>query len=267
MPLINCPKCKKEISSEAVTCPNCGHPIHPTVPNQPPQQGRIQTPVKQKKKGHGCLVTILIVFLLFGGSLAFGISRMAKNPEQYAKQSPLAKTMNLNSSQEENILKIFESCGIGEITSVSEFQEGEGHTSYHLEDKETEAYKGAEYTIVVWIDNSNKTIESIYFHDQDIYLNGEVIAPVTNYYVNSTDRDKYRVTVQLAIKELLNYPDTAEFPAFSGWAFGIEDGTVIVQSTVTAKNAFDIESTSAFQVKFESGNITSLILDGKEYIN
>lgn len=191
---------------------------------------------------------------------------MTKNPERYKKQSILAKTVDLDSSQEENILKIFESCGIGEITSVSVFQEGESHTSYHVEDKETEVYKDADNTIVVWINNSDKTVESIYFHDQDIYVNDAVIAPITDYYVNSADRDEYRVTVQLAIKELLNYPDTAKFPAISGWAFEIEDGTIIVQSTVTAKNALNMESTSAFQAKFVSGSMTSLIMDGTEYV-
>lgn len=29
MPLINCPECKKEVSSEAEKCPHCGHSIAP----------------------------------------------------------------------------------------------------------------------------------------------------------------------------------------------------------------------------------------------
>lgn len=161
------------------------------------------------EKKHGCLVIILIVFLLFGASIAFGVSQIANNPKQCTKKSTPANTMNPDPSQEASILKVFESCGIGEITSASVFQEGEGHTAYHLEDKENKACKSIDY-----------------------YLNGDVIAPVTNYYVNSAERDKYRVTVQLAIKELLNYPDTAKFPSISGWTFEIEDGTVIVQSTV-----------------------------------
>lgn len=237
-----------------------------SLSNQPPQRNTPQTPVKQKKKGHGCLVTILIVLILIVIGMFAGISEMTKNPKQNTKQSTLAKTMNLDSNQEAEMLKIFESCGIGEITSASVFQEGDEHTSYHLEDEETQAYKGTDYTIVVRIDNSNKTVESIYFHDQDIYLDGEVIAPITNYYVGSADRDKYRVSSQLAVKEILNYPDTAEFPAISGWIFGKKDETVIVQSTVIAKNALNVESISTFQVKFDSDNITSLILDGQEYI-
>ncbi|MDE6221545.1 MAG: zinc ribbon domain-containing protein [Lachnospiraceae bacterium] len=51
MSLINCPECKKAISSKATTCPNCGYPIHSATSNQPPQRNTPQTPVKQKKKG------------------------------------------------------------------------------------------------------------------------------------------------------------------------------------------------------------------------
>lgn len=261
MALINCPECKKSISSEAVNCPNCGYPIKSTAPNL--QQITPPPPPKQKRKGPGCFVTILIVFFIF---IILEMIILMVNPSSSTEQSILAKTMNLDTAQEAAMLKIFESCGIGEITSVTELQSGENETSYYLEDNEIKAYRGLEYDVVIWMDNTSKTVNSIYFHNQDIYLDGKVIAPITDYYVNSSDRDKYRVTAQLAIEELLNYPDTAKFPANSGWAFGIEDGIIIVQSTVTAKNAFNMESTSAFQIKFDSGNITSLIMDGTEYI-
>lgn len=266
MPLINCPECKKEISAEAVTCPNCGYPIRKINPKQPSQQ--ITTPpppAHQKKKGHGCLISMLIIIFMFGASIAFGITQMQKNPERYAKKSTLAKTMELDSDQESNILKIFTDCGIGEITSVSVIQSGEEQTSYHLNDKETAGYNHG--PIVVWINNKTKTLESIYYQDQDIYIDNTVIAPVTDYYINSTDKSEYRVASQLAVKQILNYPDTAKFPSISGWAFNIEDGIIIVQSEVTAKNAFNMESTSKFQVKFDSGNIVSLIMEGQEYIN
>lgn len=266
MALINCPECGKEISDKAKSCPHCGNPMQATTSNPQTQPKPVPPPEKNKKKGHGCLIPVLIVFLLFCGGIAVGVLQMQKNPERYTKKSTLAKTMELDSAQEAAMLDIFMACGIGEITSASVFQSGENHTSYYLEDKETAAYKGAEYAIVVWVNNESKAIESIHFHSQDIYMNGEVLSPITAYYVNSEDRDNYRVTSQLAVKQLLNYPDTAKFPAISGWAFGIEDEIVIVQSTVTAKNAFDVESTSAFQIKFSSGNIISLILDGTEYI-
>ena len=31
MPLIKCPSCDKDVSSEAPACPHCGHPIRPTT--------------------------------------------------------------------------------------------------------------------------------------------------------------------------------------------------------------------------------------------
>lgn len=182
-------------------------------------------------------------------------------------RSTLAETMNLDSNQESEMLKIFESCGIGEITTASVFQTGDEHTSYHLEDEETAFYRGVNNTIVVWVNNSNKTVESIHFKEQDIYLEGEVLTPITDYYVDSTARNKYRTASELAVKKLLNYPNTAKFPSISGWTFNIEDGIVVVQSTFTAKNAFNMESKSEFQVKFDPDAIISLIIDGQEYMH
>lgn len=33
MPLINCPECEKEVSNKAISCPNCGSPISPSINN------------------------------------------------------------------------------------------------------------------------------------------------------------------------------------------------------------------------------------------
>lgn len=219
--------------------------------------------MNQEKKKRGCLIPIVII-LIFAGAFTFVIMQIATNSEQYQAKSILAKELELTTDQEAAMLDIFTQCGIGEITSASKFQSGEDHTSYHLKDEETDAYKAG--TIVIWVNNNTKAVESIHFQDYDIYLNGTVVAPITNFYVNSADRDSYRVSAQLAVNQLLNYPDTAKYPAISGWRFGIEEGVVIVQSSVTSKNALGVEATLNFQVKFESGTIISLILDGTEYI-
>lgn len=205
-----------------------------------------------------------MIFLIVAAAFTFGVMRIVQNPEQYQVKSVLAKELDLTAKQETAIIDIFTQCGIGEITSASKFQSGDGHTSYHLEDEETSAYRAG--TIVVWITDKTKTVEAIYFQDQDIYIDGTVVAPITNYYVNSADRDSYRVSTQLAVNQLLNYPDTAKYQAISGWRFGIEEGIVIVQSSVTSKNALGVEATLDFQVKFDHSSIISLILDGTEYI-
>lgn len=215
----------------------------------------------KKKRGikHPLIIALVIIV-----AFVFGISRVIQNPEQYQEKSILAKELDLTAEQETTMVDIFSRCGIGEITSASIFQSGDGHTSYHLEDKETSVYKAG--TIIVWVTDETKTVESIYFQDQDIYLNGAVVAPITDFYVNSTDRDNYRVAAQLAMNQILNYPDTAKYPAISGWRFGIEEGIVIVQSSVTSQNALGVEATIDFQVKFDNGEIISLVFEGKEYI-
>lgn len=67
MGLIKCPECGKEISDMAGTCPNCGRPMQASNKQQGGygqqpgygQQGGVPSQ-GPKKKGHGCLITILI---------------------------------------------------------------------------------------------------------------------------------------------------------------------------------------------------------------
>lgn len=219
------------------------------------------------KKRRGCLLPFIVVFIIFAaiiGGIVVGVS----SSEGTAQKSLLAKTMDLTEEQEEAMLAVFSACGIVELKEVAEFQSGEDHTSYHINDDETEHYSGVDNTIVVWITNSTKAVEAIYFADQDIYVNGSVVAQVSDYYVSSTQRDEYRVTAQLLVKQCLNYPDTAQFGAASKWSFGVQDGYDFIQSSVTAKNAFGIESTERFQLKVdrESGEPVSLIIGSTEYI-
>ena len=217
------------------------------------------------KKRKGCLTSIIVFLVVFAALCVIVGIGVSKSQKQSA-QTLFGKELKLSKSEEEKMLKTFEDCGIGEIVSISDFQSGKDRTSYNLEDNETSAYKGVEGTIVVWVDNETKEIDSIYFNDHDIFENGSVIAPITNYYVNKKDRDDYRVSAQLAINQLLNYPDSAKYPSESGWKFSIKDGIVIAQSSVTAKNAFGMEDTNEFQIEFENKKIISIILDGQKYL-
>lgn len=206
---------------------------------------------------------ILFAIGVFAGIMQ-GISSETKPDARSA--SKLGRGMELTREQEEKLLDIFSRCGIGEIDSVETFQAGEDRTSYYVEDEETKAYGGADYTIVVWLNNEAKEVDAIYFHDQDIYTDGEVRAKVSDFYVSREDRDKYRASAQTLVNQLLLVPNSAKYPSASGWAFAIRDGKVLVQSSVQSKNAFGVDLESKFQVTFETGNPVSLILDGQEYI-
>ncbi len=260
MSLIKCKECGREISSQATSCPNCGCPVTPPLQNTPLQSNpsAIVYPQTSKKKTSNS-ITVIFAVLIFVSILVFIISNIMKNPEAYKKQSIIEKEMKLTKEQEEKALEIFEQCGIGEISKIKTFQSGEAHTSYYVTDNEVSE-------IVVWV-TSEGEIESIYFGDNDIFVDGEFIAPITNFYVNSKEQDIYRTITQTEIKKLLNDPDTAQFRGISAWNFKVEDGIVIVQSSVTAQNSFGVKDTIDFQLKFDNKEIISLIMGDTEYIN
>lgn len=85
------------------------------------------------------------------------------------------------------------------------------------------------------MNNSTKAIETIYFHAQDIFIDGQVVASITDFYVKYEDCEKYRTTAQMLVNRVLNYPDTAKYLSVSGWAFALEDGIV---TTPLRRNLF-----------------------------
>lgn len=205
------------------------------------------------KKNYSLFMLLLIAAFIAGCSTA-------------PPKSKLAKEMNLDKQQEAAMKETFTKCGIDEIVSVKKCQNGETRTSYYIQDKEVAAYSGMNGIIVVFVNDATKAVEEVYFKDNDIFKDGEVIAPITNYYVNSKDRDQYRIMIQNTINKMLKVPDSAKYPPIGGWAFGMEDDIVIVQSSVTAKNAFNAEIKHPFQVKFQNKRPISFIIDGKEYM-
>jgi uncharacterized protein (UPF0333 family) len=221
------------------------------------------------KKRRGCLLPFLVLlFALLIIGIAVGVATSGGTASSSAQKSVLAETMDLTEQQEQDMQAIFDACGVVEIKEATKNQEGEESTSYYVRDDETEHYTGMNGNIVVWVDNSTKAVKAIYFDDQDIYVDGAVVAQVPDYYISSEQRDAYRVSAQTLVKECLNYPDTAEFGAASKWSFGVRDGYDVIQSSVTAKNAVGVESTEDFQIKVDraTGTAVSLILGGTEYI-
>jgi predicted amidophosphoribosyltransferase len=53
MPLIKCPACEKDISAQASSCPNCGHPLAKSDANKPQSKSRLGWLVL--KGSHGTL--------------------------------------------------------------------------------------------------------------------------------------------------------------------------------------------------------------------
>ncbi len=224
-------------------------------------------PNKFTKGCLGCLVALIAMTLLV---LVIVIIMIVFNPFKTPERSVLAKEMELTEEQEATMIELFDSCGIGEITSANLFQKGETKTSYYLSDIETKT--NSSLHIVVWLNNETHTVEEIYFFDgpEDavpIYVDGVVQGNIQDYFITKELRDTYMVAARMLVNQCLISPKSAEYSYYS-WRFGVKDGFDIVQSEVTSKNAFGVDITSQFQVKFvrATGAPVSLIIDGQEYI-
>ena len=222
------------------------------------------------KTPKGCLIPALVLVGILLVGLIVGVSvGVSSSKNVQPQKSKLAETMSLTDQQEQAMQEIFDACGIVELKEVTLFQEGENRTSYHVNDDETEHYRGADNTIVVWVDNETKAVQEIHFSGHDIYKDGAVIAQVPRYYVSAEQRDSYRTTAQMLVNKCLNYPDSAKYESATGWSYGVsDDGYAVIKSTVKAKNAFGMEGSHDFQVLFDrdTGAAVSLLIDGTEYL-
>lgn len=63
MALIKCPACGREISSDAASCPGCGHPIAPAPPRPEPRQSERKS-TTGRTLGLGCLGLVAGLILL-----------------------------------------------------------------------------------------------------------------------------------------------------------------------------------------------------------
>ena len=54
MPLVKCPDCRKEVSTSASSCPNCGRPMTQLIPCPNCRSTNVQ-----KLLGHGFLLDVL----------------------------------------------------------------------------------------------------------------------------------------------------------------------------------------------------------------
>ena len=171
----------------------------------------------------------------------------------------LGEAMELSKTEEKAVLAVFESCGFAEITEAKILSAGETSSSYTVHDRNTARYMEPSKSIVVELENKGKAVTSITCDGGDIYRNGEVIAPVTDFYMGLEQRDALLSVCLSAVKARLDVPESAVFPSKSGWTYtSSDDDRVTVQSTVTCKNASGQEETRPFTVEFEKGEFVSL---------
>lgn len=231
MALIKCKECGKEISDKATACPHCGCPVQTTdeakveiqeestVKGKDHSQGAAQ--VKKKKKGHGCLMTI-IVFVLICVAVNVAVTNDAKdrkeNPQKY-DDSIAAKYIDVSSEESSKIDAVLNDCGITDVVSFEHDElldnaHVDGETGYRI------ATKNADNIILYLL--ADKSVSQIRYGDYDLYVNGSKVATLEDYTVSMDDVNKYQYICQEKVKEILKSPSTAKFPNYTEWGFGKE---------------------------------------------
>lgn len=272
MSLIKCTECGKEISDKAATCPNCGCPM---VSSNVPMQESIQQPAQNtanqvpiKKKGHGCLITFIVIVALFIGFsviITNGIEDMENHPEKY-DDSIAAKHIELSTDEGKQIDAVLNACGISNVQNIEHDElldnaYGEGSTGYRIKlDSNTD-------NIIMYL-NSDNSVYSINYAGYDLYTNNSSVATIQDYTFTTDEASEIMIECQSKVMEILKSPSTAKFPNILEWGFKKEKNIVTVQGYVDSENGFGAEIRSNFQfiIDTDTNAIQSFIFDGQELI-
>lgn len=119
--------------------------------------------------------------------------------------------------------------------------------------------------------NMDSTVNTIKLGaDTDIYKQGFEPYQVSDYIVDSSVADSLCILAEERVKSQLNYPATADF-SWLDWSYGRERDLYSVSSSVTAKNAYGVESelpfTLIYQVDGDTATLLRFTLGGVEIMN
>ena len=236
-----CSACHEEIPKKAKICPHCAA-----------KQKGAPVPV--------ILVAVLLLLMMTSVSILFFNFPVAPPFEVPFGRKPISDTtlgtgMQLTKEQEEAMLPVLEECGFTRISDVQMLTHDDEITTYIIHDTETIRY--LEGDIVAEVDSASKVLRAITYKENDIYLSGHLITPVTEFYLDGAQRDVYLSACLDAVRARLEVPEAAVFPSKSGWQYSMDGDKVTVNSTVTVKTASGQESTRPFRVEFEGGSLVS----------
>ena len=211
------------------------------------------------KKGHGCLIGI-IIFIIFVGAITFGIIQTINHPELYEEKSKVEEAVGCSKEEAESIEDILKKC---DITDYQDVKADEGlNGAWKKNDKgfRIEMQDGKE--VLMWLNKNNKVI-ILKYGENMLYKKGKAKAKLTDYVLSSEEVTKWEVECKSQVKAMLKSPSSAKF---GGWKYGKNKKQIIVQGYVDAENSFGAEIRSQFQFKInrKTEAITSFIFDGQE---
>lgn len=178
------------------------------------------------------------------------------------KTSIIANSCNVNKEQAKAINDIMVACDLTDFNEIVPNEKWKDSKSkgYYIQKN------GRHIGVNLYVQNDGK-IKTLAFPGKSmLYDRGKIVAKYTDFVVTEEQFNTARVTCQLAIKSLLKNPDSAKFPARSGWVMQKDSKGIAVQSSFDAKNSFNAKIRSNFTalVTPEGKGIKSLTIDGKK---
>lgn len=124
-------------------------------------------------------------------------------------------------------------------------------------------YEGTGIEIYLYGD---KTVNSINVGNTHVYEDGFEPLPISDYLLQTDDSSNLQLLADRTVKSALKYPSTADF-SWLGWGYSRVKDIYIVSGSVTAKNAFGVESEMSFYIEYKKNNSQMsteyFVLDGK----
>lgn len=190
------------------------------------------------------------------------------SPSEYASKKTendiLISNYNLSKMDVENIYSIINDCGYSKFYPNYHLEKGmdndeiEGSIGFNIMNGEQ---------LVGFIDIKDNKACLIQYSDKILYENDAIQHTLSEYLITFDEKGELISRAEKDITSILKSPSTAKFPwDYDEWAVGKKDGSTIVQGYVDSQNSFGAMIRSVFQITYKDNVITSLIVDGTEYV-
>lgn len=210
----------------------------------------------------GCLLVALIVsiflmfFMIFVIKLTLNIENSTEVP--LTPLEIIENTLEISPEQSNSINDILTQCGIEDISSI-EYKPDlgrDGRKVYSVK------FKNGEIAIHI----NDGILQEAYFLGHALYKDNAIESTISDYILTSEEKVDLQMMCQHTMEQILISPSTAKYAPYGDWKYSKRKGTIIVQSYVDSQNAFGATIRSEFQFIIEDSIISSLIVNGEEYI-
>lgn len=210
----------------------------------------------------GCLTIALIVSVFFMFFVIFAITLSISS--ESSKEVPLTpleiieNTLEISPEQSNSINDILTQCGIENISSI-QYKPDLGHDG-----KKVYSVKFKNGEIAIHINDG--VLQEAYFLGHALYKDNTIESTISDYILTSEEKVDLQMMCQHTMEQILVSPSTAKYAPYGDWKYSKRKGTIMVQSYVDSQNAFGATVRSEFQFIIEDSVISSLIVNGEEYI-